>query len=134
MTEINPAGTMFVELIAELMDLVADPNVSRIEVAMGSYNLDEHGNRLLVNGKESVALRAFRIGGMHKEVEQGLRAEFDAQPITLLMILWTDRSRKSNSLGVISFDPATIKKVAGTSDYDLVEKSAIEAYRTRQTQ
>ena len=30
----NPAGTMFVELMAELTGLVADPNVSRIEVVM----------------------------------------------------------------------------------------------------
>ena len=34
MTEINPAGTLFLGLIEELMDLLAKPDVSRIEVVM----------------------------------------------------------------------------------------------------
>ena len=43
--ETNPKGTVFVELIAELMDLLKNPNVSRIEVVMANYELDDNGQR-----------------------------------------------------------------------------------------
>jgi hypothetical protein len=115
MTETNPAGTMFLSLIEELMDLVGNPDVSRIEVVMASYDLDEHRGKKLVGGKHSIAKRAFVIRGMNKDVQENLRIEFDSGPITHLIILWTERFQNE-------------KKVERRVDYDAVEKSVISDY------
>ena len=129
----GPAGTMFLGLIEELMDLVGNPDVSRIEVLMACYELDEHGEKKLVGGKHSIAKRAFVIRGMDKAVQDELREQFDAAPLTHMMILWMEQFQNERKMGIASFDPATQKKVTRASDYDVVEKSMISDYLKRQT-
>jgi hypothetical protein len=70
MAEVNPAGTMFLGLVDELMDLVKNADVSRIEVVMAGYELDRDGEKKLINGKHSIAQRAFKIRGMNKDVQR----------------------------------------------------------------
>jgi hypothetical protein len=133
MAQGNQPGTMFLGLIEEVMDLLKDPDVSRIEVIMASYDLDEHSEKKLVGGKHSVAKRAFVIRGMNKDVQDKLREQFDAGPITHLMILWMERFQNESKMGILTFDPVTKQKAARVTDYDAVVKSAISDYLQRQT-
>jgi hypothetical protein len=130
MSEINPAGTMFLGLVGELMDLVKNPNATRIEVVMAGYELDDLGVNKLVGGKHSIAIRAFAINGMNKEVQEKLREQFDAGSITHLMVLWV----RPGGMGMAKFDPSTNQKTAaGIAGCDDVEKSMISGYLHRQT-
>jgi hypothetical protein len=133
MAQGNPPGTMFLGLIEELIDLVKNSDVSRIEVIMASYDLDEHGEKKLVGGEHSVAKRAFVIRGMNKDVQNKLREQFDAGPITHLVILWMERFQNESKMGILTFDPVTKQKAANVTDYDAVVKSAIADYLQRQT-
>jgi hypothetical protein len=128
MSEANPPGTVFVVLIGELLDLVRNPDIAKISVVIGSYELDHKGANKMVNGKASVALRSFEIGGMNEEVQEKLRAEIEAGPIGHLMVLWIDRFK---GLGFARFDPVTDRKSASMSDLDNVEKSMIADYLQR---
>lgn len=110
MAQVNPPGTMFLGLIEELMDLLKKPEVSRVQVVMASYELDQHDENKLVDGKHSVALRGFVIRGMNKEVQENLREQFEAGPITHLMIFWIERFQNENKVGILRFDPVTKKK------------------------
>jgi hypothetical protein len=130
-SEINPKGTAFVGLVGELTDLLAKPDISRIEVVIGSFALDESGKRKLFGGQASLTTRAFQIGGMNEEVRESLRKEFDASPVNLLMILWTDRSPKG-PVGFVTFDADTNKQHKSISELDEAEKSTIAAYTQRQ--
>jgi len=127
----NPKGTMFVELIPKLMDLLKDPNVSRIEVVMASYELDDNGQRKMEGGKEVIAIRPFIVSGMDKKVQDELRKEYESGPITLLMILWMDRTR-AGMPGMFFFDPADRKRTHGIGGMDHLEKTAMADYLNRQ--
>jgi hypothetical protein len=116
----NPKGTMFVELIAKLMDLLSDRNVSRIEVVMASYESDDN-----------VATRPFIVRGMGKEVQEELRTEFDNGPFTLLMVLWIDQTRPGGP-GMFFFDPADRKRAPGIDGMDHLEKTVMADYLNRQ--
>jgi hypothetical protein len=130
MSEVNPAGTVFLNLVAELMDLVKDSNASRIEVVMASCDRDGQGKEKLVNGKMSYTKRAFAIRGMDKNSQEKIRAEVDASPISHLMVLWV----QPGGLGMLRFDPVTNQKTtAGIDGCDAVEKSMIADYLNRQT-
>jgi len=133
MADVNPAGTAFLGLIDALIDLTKDPNVSNIEVVMGSYEVDEQGKDKLVDGQLSVALRGFAVRGMNKDVQEGLRKQIEAGPLAYLMILWTDRSRKESPLGIMTFDPVTKRQKQGMAGLDKVQKSAISEYLQRVT-
>jgi len=133
MTAINPPGTMFLGLIEELMDLVKNPAVSRIEVLMANYELDERGEKKMVDGKHSIAKCAFAIRGMNKEVQDKLRQQFEAALISHLMILWMEQFQNERKMGIASFNPVTKKKAVRPSDYDAVEKSMISDYLQGQT-
>ena len=124
---------MFLGLVDSLIDLVKDPTVSSIEVIMSNYELGGNGEKKLVNGKVSITERSFVIRGMNKDVQEKLREQFFAAPITSLMILWMERFEKENKMGIITFDPATKQKVDRVSNYDAAEKSAISNYLKRQT-
>ena len=126
--ETNPKGTVFVELIAELMDLLKNPNVSRIEVVMANYELDDNGQRKVDGGKEVVATRPLIVRGMDKEVQHELRKELDSRPITLLMNLWIDRTKAGVPLGMIFFDAAGKKRTPGMEGIDHLEKSVMADY------
>jgi hypothetical protein len=130
--ETNPKGTVFVELIAELMDLLKDPNVSRIEVVMANYELDDKGQKEVDGGKDVVAIRPFIVRGMDIEVQDELRKELDSRPITLLVILWIDRTRAGVPLGMFFFDAAGKKRMPGIDGMDHLEKSVMEDYLNRQ--
>ena len=130
--EINPSGTIFVELIAELMDLLKNPNASRIEVVTANYELDDNGQRKMDGSKEVVAIRPFIVRGMDKEVQDKLRQEIDSGPITLLMILWMDRAKAGMPLGILFFDAAGKKRAPGIDGMDHLEKSVIADYLNRQ--
>jgi hypothetical protein len=132
MSELNPAGTLFVGLVGELMDLLANPNVSRIEVVMASYELDGHGQRKIEDGKEVVAIRPFIVRGMDKEVQTELRKEFDSGPINLLMVLWIDRTQASVPVGMLFFDAAGKKRTPGIGGMDHLEKTVMADYLSRQ--
>jgi hypothetical protein len=132
MSEVNPAGTMFVGLIGELMDLVKNPNVLRIEAVMASYELDDHGQRKVEGGKEVVAIRPFVVRGMNKSVQDELRREFDSGPITLLMVLWMDRTRTDVPVGMLFFDTAGKKRLPGIAGMDHLEKTVMADYLNRQ--
>ena len=130
--ETNPKGTVYVELIAELMDLLKNPNVSRIEVVMANYELDDNGQRKVDGGKEVVAIRPFNVRGMDKEVQDELRKELDSGPIALLMILWIDRTKAGVPLGMLFFDAAGKKRTPGIAGMDHLEKSVMADYLNRQ--
>jgi hypothetical protein len=133
MTQFNPPGTMFLGLIEELMDLLKKPEVSRIEVVMASYEHNQNGENKLLDGKHSVALRGFVIRGMNKEVQEKLREQFEAEPITHLVIFWIERFQNENKVGILRFDPVTKKKAIHNSPLDEVEKNALSDYVQRQT-
>jgi hypothetical protein len=122
---------MFVGLIGELMDLVNNPNVSRIEVVMASYELDDRGQRKMEGGEDVVAIRPFVVSGMDKPVQDGLRKEFDSGPIALLMILWMDRTRPGGP-GMFFFDAVGKKTSRGIADMDHLEKTVMVDYLNRQ--
>jgi hypothetical protein len=128
----NPPGTMFVELIAELMDLVKNRDVSRIEVVTGSYDLDDNGKRKLANGKESVTTRSFPIRTADKSVQDRLRTEIEAGPFSLLMVLWIDRTQPGVPLGMLFFDAVGKKRSPGITGMDHLEKSVMAGYLNRQ--
>ena len=129
----NPKGTVFVELIAELMDLLKNPNVSRVEVVMANYELDKNGQRKVDGGKEVVAIRPLIVRGMDKDVQEELRRELDSGPITLLMILWIDRTSAGGRLGMLFFDAVGKKRTApGIEGMDHLEKSVMADYLNRQ--
>jgi hypothetical protein len=132
MSEVNPAGTMFVELIAELMGLLANPNVSNVEVVMANYELDVHGQRKMENGKEVVVIRPFAIRGMDKGVQNELRNEYDSGPITRLIVLWIDRTRTSGPFGMLFFDVAGKERAPGVNGMDHLEKKVLADYLNRQ--
>lgn len=131
MSEVNPAGTLDLVLIEALIDLTQDPNVSNIEVAMGSYEVDEQGKDTLVDGKLSVAPRGMKVTGMNQAVREELRKQIDAGPLNYLMILWVDRSRKESPLGLMTFDPATQQQKPGVAGLDHFQKSVIADYLQR---
>jgi hypothetical protein len=131
MAEINPKGTEFVGLIGRLMDLLANPDVSRIEVVIGSFALDDSGKPKLFDGKAPLTTRAIQIPGMNEEFQEGLRKELEAGPVALLMILWIDRSPKG-PVGFATFDAAINSQPRNISDLDDAEKSTIAAYLERQ--
>lgn len=132
MADVNPAGTAFLGLIEALIDLKNNPNVSNLEVVMGSYEVDEQGEDKLIEGQPSVALRGMKVRGMNREVQEEIRKQIDAAPLAYLMILWADRSRKESPLGIMTFDPATKQpKSGGIAGLDKVEKSAISDYLQR---
>jgi hypothetical protein len=81
MTQVNPAGTAFLELIDMLIDLTKDPAVSNIEVVMGSYEVDEQGKDKLIDGQLSVEMRPMIVRGMNKAVQEELRKEMYARPL-----------------------------------------------------
>jgi hypothetical protein len=131
MGEANPAGTAFLGLIDALIDLTKDPNVSNIEVVMGSYEIDEQGKDKLIDGQLSVALRGVVVRGMNKAVQEELRKEIEAGPLSYLMILWTERSARG-PLGIMTFDPVTKQqREPGVAGLDKVQKSAIADYLQR---
>lgn len=126
----NPKGTVFVELIATLIDLLKDPNVSRIEAVMANYELDDKGQRKMDNGKEIVVTRPFVVRGMDETVQDELRKELDSGPIALLMILWIDRGRPP--VGMLFFDVAGKRRTPGIDGMDHLEKSVLADYLNRQ--
>ena len=129
----NPKGTMFVELIAKLMDLLKDRNVSRIEVVMASYELDDNGQRKVEGGEELIAIRPFVVRVMDKAVQEELQKEFDSGPITLLMILWIDRTIPTGvPVGMFFFDPADRKRTPGIDGMNHLEKTVMADYLNRQ--
>jgi len=134
MSHANPAGTAFLALIEALIDLKNDPNVSNIEVVMGSYEVDEHGKDKLVDGQLSVALRSMIVRGMNQDVREELRKQVEVGPLAYLMILWTDQSGKESPLGIMTFDPVTKQQNhGGVAGLDKVQKSAIADYLQRAT-
>jgi hypothetical protein len=132
MADVNLAGTAFLGLIDALIDLTGDPNVSNIEVVMGSYEVDEQGQDKLIDGQLSIALRGVVVRGMNKAVQEELRKQIEAGPLSYLMILWTDRAGKG-TLGILTFDPVTKEQTSGTGSLDKVQKSAISDYLRRAT-
>ncbi len=134
MSEVHPAGTAFLGLIEMLIDLVNNPDVSRIEIVMGSYEADEQGKDKLVDGQLSIALRPFIVRGMNKAVQDELRKEMEAGPLSYLMVLWMEQFEKENKLGLFLIDPETKQqKAPGVAGLDKIEKSAIADYLQRQT-
>src|ERR1700722_18148628 len=128
----NPKGTIFVELVASLMDLLANPKVSRIEIVIGEYQLDENGKPKLENGKEAVTTRAIAISGMDAEVQEKLRAEIDQGPITLLMVLWMDPTREGAPFGMQFFNDVGKRRSPGIDGMDHLEKTVMADYLNRQ--
>ncbi len=98
---------------------------------MASPELDEQGGEKLVNGKLSIVKRAFVIRGMDKNVQDRLREQYDALPISHLLILWMERFEKENKLGFFAINPETKAKIVSGTDYDAVEKSVISDYLNR---
>jgi|ERR1700723_636725 len=131
-SEINPGGTAFLGVIDELIDLLRNPSVSRIEVVIASYELNDDGEHKMTGGKDSVAMRPIAISGMSREVQESLRTEINAAPILHLMILWIDRAHPP--MGVITFNAVGSKGADGIPNYTHIEKSIIADYLRRQVQ
>jgi hypothetical protein len=73
MSQVNPAGAAILGLIETLIDLVKNPDASRIEVAMASYHLDAQGLKIREGGKHSIALRSFEVKDMNSDTQEQLR-------------------------------------------------------------
>ena len=83
-------------------------------------------------GKEVIAISPSIVRGMDKEVQDELRKELDSGPITLLMILWIDRTKAGVPLGMLFFDATGKKRTPGIDGMDHLEKSVMADYLNRQ--
>ena len=134
MSDRNPAGTLFLDLIDQLIDVAKNPDASRIEVIMGSYEFDAQGKELLVDGQPSVAPRSVIVTALNKDVQEQLRQQVDSGPLAFLMILWVERSANESRLGVLAFDPVTSQTRVGMAGLDKAQQSAVSDYLQRQAQ
>ena len=134
MADRNTAGTLFLDLIDQLIDVAKNPVASRIEVVMGRYELDSQGKELLVDGQHSVAPRSVIVTVLDKDVLEQLRQQVDAGPLACLMILWIEQSANEKRLGVLAFDPVTSQTRVGMAGLDKVQQSAVSDYLQRQAQ
>jgi hypothetical protein len=131
MSEVNSAGAAILGLVETLIDLVKNPNASRIEVAMGSYNLDAQGLKIREGGKHSIALRSFEVKDMGTNTQEQLRQQIEAGPVTCLMILWMEGSGQESKLGAATFDPITYNRKARAATLDEVERFTISDFIQR---
>jgi hypothetical protein len=79
-------------------------------------------------------MRGMKVRGMNKDVQDELRKQMDAEPLSHLMIFWIDKSRKENPFGIMVFDPVTKQEkpgVGGLAGLDHVQKSAFADYLQR---
>lgn len=134
MSDRNPAGTLFLDLMDQLIDVAKNPDASRIEVVMGSYELDAQGKKPLVDGEHSVAPRSVIVTVLDKDVLEQLRQQVDAGPLAYLMILWIEHSANEKRLGVLAFDPVTSQTRVGIAGLDKAQQSAVSDYLQRQAQ
>jgi hypothetical protein len=131
MSQVNPAGAATLGLVETLIDLVKNPNASRIEVAVGSYHLDAQGLKIREDGKHSIALRSFEVKDMNSDTQEQLRQEIETGPISCLMILWMEGFAQESRLGAATFDPITNNRKARAATLDEVERFAISDYIQR---
>jgi hypothetical protein len=134
MSQVNPAGAASLGLIETLIDLVKNPNASRIEVAMGSYSLDAQGLKIREDGKHSIALRSFEVKDMDSDTQKQLRQQIEAGPVSCLMILWMEGSGQESKLGAATFDPITNNRKARAATLDEVERFVISDFIQRHRQ
>jgi hypothetical protein len=134
MSEVNSAGAATLGLVETLIDLVKNSNASRIEVAMGSYNLDAQGLKIREGGKHSIALRSFEVKDMGSDTQEKLHQQIEAGPISCLMILWMEGLGQESKLGAATFDPITNNRKARAATLDEVERFAISDYIQRHRQ
>lgn len=134
MSDTHPAGTLFLDLMDQLIDVAKNPDASRIEVVMGSYELNARGKEPLVGGQHSVAPRSVIVTVLDKDVLEQLRQQVGAGPLAYLMILWIERSANESRLGVLAFDPATSQTRVGMAGLDKAQQSAVSDYLQRQAQ
>jgi hypothetical protein len=132
MSQVNPAGSATLGLIETLIDLVKNPDVSRIEVAMARYRLDAQGMKIMMeDGKHSIAIRSLEVKDMDTDTQEKLRRELEAVPISCLMVLWMQGTGKDSKLGAATFDPETQSRKARASTLDEVDRFAISDYIQR---
>jgi hypothetical protein len=134
MSEVNPAGAATLALVETLIDLIKNPNASRIEVAMGSYSLDAQGLKIREGGKHSIALRSFEVKDMDSDTQEQLRQQIEAGPVSCLMILWMEGFAQESKLGAATFDPITNNRKARAATLDEVERFAISDFIQRHRQ
>jgi len=134
MSQVNPAGATTLGLVETLIDLVKNPDASRIEVAMASYNLDAQGLKIREGGKHSIALRSFEVKDMNTDTQEQLRQQIEARPTSCLMVLWMQGFAKESKLGAATFDPITNNRKARAATLDEVERFAISDYIQRHRQ
>ena len=134
MSQVNPAGTVTLGLVETLIDLVKNPNASRIEVAMASYHLDAQGLKIREGGKHSIALRSFEVKDMDSDTQEQLRQHLEAGPVSCLMILWMEGFGQESKLGAATFDPITNNRKARAATLDEVERFTISDYIQRHRQ
>jgi hypothetical protein len=132
MSQVNPAGSATLGLVETLVDLVKNPDASRIEVAMARYRLDAQGMKIMMeDGKHSIAIRSLEVKDMDADTQEKLRRELEAVPISCLMVLWMQGTGKDSKLGAATFDPETKSRKARASTLDEVDRFAISDYIQR---
>jgi hypothetical protein len=132
MSQVNPAGNATLGLIETLIDLVKNPDASRIEVAMARYRLDAQGLKIrLEDGTHSIAIRSLEVKDVDTNTQEKLRRELEAVPISCLMVLWMQGSGKESKLGAATFDPKTNSRKARAATLDEVEKFTLSDYIQR---
>ena len=134
MSQVNPAGAATLGLVETLTDLVKNPDASRIEVAMASYNLDAQGLKIREGGKHSIALRSFEVKDMTSDTQEQLRQQIEGGAVSCLMVLWMQGFAQESKLGAATFDPLTSNRKARAATLDEVERFAISDYIQRHRQ
>lgn len=128
-------GAATLGLVETLIDLVKNPEASRIEVAMARYRLDEQGLKIMMeDGKHSIAIRSLEVKDMGTDTQEKLRRELEAVPISCLMVLWMQGFAKESKLGAATFDPITKKRKARVATLDEIERFSISDYIQRHRQ
>ena len=86
--------------------------------------MDAAGQKKLVEGKNPVSIRSFEVENVDKAVQTGLRTEFEAVPLTLVMIAYTSQTAKGSEVRTARFAAPSDKK-------DTLAETALIQYAER---
>jgi hypothetical protein len=102
---------------------------------MARYRLDAQGLKItLDDGTHSIAIRSLEVKDIDTGIQEKLRRELEAVPISCLMVLWMQGIGKDGKLGAATFDPKTNNRKARAATLDEVEKFALSDYIQRYKQ
>ncbi len=122
-------GTAFSSLSERLAEACGDPKSSNVEVYFLSGKEDQHGQRLIEDGKWKAEVRSFAIHVFDLESEAALKQEFDSLPVLSILILWTRYG--TGKLGIVRFKPTSESAALEDDSCEDWERVVIYAYIDR---